>query len=268
MEGKPKIEIAANLGDRVRAVRESLRHRRSGEQEHWRVGFGEYYKPLVGEPWNDPEYDHENYNNPERFPIYGVERYILEGIRSKIGIKKPVIVVDFGGMLSLSFLRIARELEGEGYISNGDVCLVVTNLNFDPNGKIEDINDERLSFFQKHKHLVHYIQADARELQRVKLTVGDDEIIMKGSVDYMHESWALTHGKLNDVDWPLLARALSGGGELISESTTEGLHPSQDDKSDYPLRSQAHELGIRNLEAEGLVKRDLGEEANYDIFVK
>jgi hypothetical protein len=256
------------------AFKSALRKKRDeGGQEGWGVGFGEYYQPVTrGNYFDDPAYDREHINNPAKLPLLGAEKYLLQGVKERLQLKKPVILVDFGGMLSLSFVRIAKELERDGHISNGDVILVVTNLNFDPNAKVvdRDINDERLDFFQRFKHLVHYINADARELQRMHVTVDGKEIPLRGNIDFLHENYALTHGSLNDVDWPLLARMLSTGGELIAHSSTESLHPGQRGyQLDYQEeRAQAHELGVKNIIIMGLRRKDSNSDRNYDIFVK
>lgn len=280
MSEKPKFETAENLGERFLGFKNNLKERRDrGGQEDWKVGFGEYYNPLVGKPWDDEKIWKiitKEGGDPEKVPIYGVEKHILEGIQNSIkekrdrGDKSPVIAVDFGGVRSISFLRIAKELEKDGYISNGDVSIFVTNLNFDPNGEQDDINEERINFFDRYKNLVHFISTDARELQKQKIIVNGEEIPLKGNVDFIHENMALTHGHINDVDWILLGRMLAPSGQLISKTTTEGLHPGQgaETQQEYNVRKKAHQMGIRNMQKMGLQKQDLGPDANYDIFLK
>lgn len=247
------VKLASNFRERILAHKRVLRKERlAAPVDKYNIILGEY------ESWDNSfkrgGAGDDLQSSPEKLILRGVERRIYDGVKERLKFKYPVVIVDFGGMYGLSFMKIANVLEEEGLISNGMVKVVITNLNFDPNLHSVDIGVERRTFFEANKHLVHFVNADARELYKMKVDTLGGTLGLRGKLDYIHEDFALSHGNLNDVDWYLLGKMLSQGGELISGSADpKYMHANLAGNGiDYRLRQRAHRLGLRNLARLGL----------------
>ena len=188
----------------------------------------------------------------------------------------PVIIVDFGGMYSLSFLRIANLLEKTGdLISRGKVVVVVTNLAFTPEFGIEvlDHEDNPLPsadklFFRSHYHLAHYIQSDAAELRYKNIRLPDGSTLsLNGNIDLLHETFALVHGLKNDVDLPMIGAVMSKRGVIFT--STKDMHMNGFDESDAEFfsRVQAHKKGEKNLLDRGFKLQAIDERSKYNIYL-
>ena len=265
-------KLAPQIGERTKKAREYKSLKRSKEGEFWKVGFGKYGWPLTGWAYKQRESQEE---------LVGAEVVLKKTIEEILEAKRnnddstPVIAVDFGGMYSLSFLRIAAELEKkDNLISSGNVVLIVTNLEFTVDYGIQtagqgynDIGSDELALVQKYKHLVHYIKSDAAELRNQEITLPSGQTLkIKESIDLIHEMDALMHGAKNDTDLPLLARNLSTYGILFLGS--KYLHPALETPEEKELRERAHQYGKENLVKEGLSKVDIGPEGHYEIYSK
>lgn len=153
-----------------------------------------------------------------------VEHFIAHRINQLLDDKnhqQPVVVMDFGGMQSLSFLRLAEHFRSA--VKSGKVVFVVTNLAAGKEQIRLNIQRKWQSYPREYPwitrafELVNYIQADASEAHNTTISTPTDDVHLAGNVDLIHESNALTaHGLVNEQDFPLLGQLLSADGILMS----------------------------------------------------
>lgn len=192
--------------------------------ETWDFMSGVYNRPLMS--FNEDEkasgvsglLKDTSLQNPLETPGY-VESFIGKRIDQllKANPGKPVMVLDFGGMLSVTFVRIAERYQKE--IESGQLVVAVTNLVADEQ-KIDSLwkrQGDLYPWFKKNSHLIHYIQADAQELQDMVIKTKQGELPIKGNVSLIHEHGSIgRHGTINDMDFPLLAELLTKEGMLMT----------------------------------------------------
>lgn len=154
--------------------------------------------------------------------LHGVEIYLKNLIKNLLkGADRPIVAVDVGGMLGLSWGRLAKYFERE--VHESKAVFVVTNLSHitdTPLPKLEDVSRKEAHLFKNTKRagLVHYICATPRQLQRTQLTLPDGRVIgLRGNVALLHDYCAVTMFSHSPEDEILrLASTLSKDGSYYS----------------------------------------------------
>lgn len=133
--------------------------------------------------------------------------------------EKPILAVDLGGMMGLSWMRLAVYFEE--LRSSNKLQLTSTNLEFNPdlltknNRPVGRANTPFLEpaewrFWTKHRHAVHFVNANTKTLQ--------DKL---GKVDIIHEQNSVTyHSPIPALDRLRMLSALSSDGLLISSDSS------------------------------------------------
>lgn len=268
---RPRINFADNLKARILRQKEIKRGARNANLERYEIGLGDYDRPLF-----DVKAEWDREKQRDKIPLAvdqlrGMEETLYETIQELLKKRsgQPVVAIDIGGMRSLSFVRLALKLQNE--IAQGKVVLAVSNLAFNPdapeNPRSKDrifIDDEKV-FWQKHRHLVHFIQANIAELQKRAVTLPDGRLLpLKGHLDVVHERCAMMHGYVNDVDLALIARNVSRDGFFFLNSTWIQEFNEKDPLA--PSREAAHTIGMKNLVAQGLVPFTPPEKMTYRVY--
>lgn len=153
---------------------------------------------------------------------------------------QELIFVDFGGGAGASAVKIAKEASLK---YPNMVSIIVTNLgaiDFEERCRIiAEKTPDLLDFYKANQAKVKFIESDAAEL---RFALGGKKI------DILNESFALTWGLQNDVDWFLLARLMSKYGTLIAQSYGEGMHA---DGKQFGIRQallgKSNLIGLRNI---------------------
>lgn len=261
------IDVAPRIGERTKLSEKLKKEIRNLGNEAWMVCMGNYDNFYSDE--------HNFSERKDQNELRSVEKILTQQIKELVNFKtdQPVIVLDFGGMYSLSFLRMAENSEIRGLVESEKVILVVTNLGFtlEEGLKTVDrdkyISQDQLELINKNKNLVAYIQSDAAELRNKKIISHSTgrKIDLNGHIDLVHESMALAHGLKNDVDLYLLAKCLSSNGIMFIGSTYS--HPEEIVPPGFrPFRDEAHSIGFSNLEKAGMVEVIPKKTSNYRIF--
>lgn len=158
---------------------------------------------------------------------------------------EPVVALDFGGGLGLSWLRLAAQPKYRQAIKEGRLAMAVTNLGSIPNESIHDdysgiaghmnainkrecANDdpplylpEDLEWAQENQDYVHYLDANTLDvgLQAVQLPDGT-ELSLMGNVGVIHEDQALMHAHTPDLAMANFRELLTKDGVLASNAAT------------------------------------------------
>jgi hypothetical protein len=263
-----KLPIGPSAPERFKRAKKRRREYRNSSEsgEVWTKAWGEYstfYDDDRG--WRETES-----KRSEVGELWGFEKVLLANINSKLKTATqdhPVIVLDFGGMFGLSFMRVAKMLEVS--VSEGKLRMLVTNLN-KPTENLERVEFPRAikEFIAQNKHLLEYISADAGELQKKKISSKTGrEIPLKGNIDFIHESFALEHGMQNDVDLPVLGSMLNEGGIFFTQLRADGVHPVPGlSPTEEEARQEAHRIGFNSLTDMGLKKITTRRKSTYRIF--
>ncbi len=272
------MRFAPDLPQR-RQLAEERKNLIQREGEGYGFMMGEYRQPLyVDEPAQT------NQQRVEK--LYGVEEDLAHllaqypGVLAEHNIDRPAILVDFGGMVGLSALRIAAQPLIRQKIEQGKIAIVVTNLDFhlsdqsSPSVKelLPFLGMEEQMFIEVFRRMVHYLKGDASTILRSSITLPDERTIqLKGNVDVVHERLALAHGFKNDLDIPRLGKLLSPVGQLWLGTKSNGLMQAADvglrvNKTVQSSREQAHQLGTTNLEELGLHAVQPTRPMTYQIF--
>lgn len=245
--------------------------------ENWTHGEGSYSHPFFSlEKTTDIRSPRIERVSAEQ--LIGTEKLLFDVILSRVKENRttdPIMAMDFGGMLGLSFVRIAKALEMKGrYISEGRVVLVVTNLVLDMDKPYQDLrpyiemDTSNRVFLNDNKHLVHYLRADAAALREQAINLPNGrEVRLQGAVHVLHEHDALTHGIINDLDLPQLASVMAPRSVFFLDAKDLHPFPELGDKLNA-ARQKAHEVGVRDLRLNGMHALPLPESANYNVFYK
>lgn len=266
-----KIDIAPEIAERTRLSKNDKKEFRSSGREFWRVGFGQYETFYLD--------DHDSAQRKNEEELKGAEIILAQQVRefAKKGSDKQIVILDFGGMYSLSFLRIAGSPGIRELVTSGKATFVVTNLEFTVDEGIKtagqgnnDITKEELELVDKNKNLVTYIQSDAAELRTKKIrnAFTGKEINLAGNIDLIHERMALAHGLKNDIDFYLLAKCLNDRGILFIGSERLHSRSLNDSPEMVSLREQTLKLGFSNLKKAGLIEINPIRATEYRIFSK
>lgn len=154
--------------------------------------------------------------NPTEMPG-NFENFIVERLNEIKKLKDgPVVFIDFGGVQSVTTLRLAKKYSRE--VEQGQMVFIVTNLGAD-RGKVEtyikngNYRGEEGWLLEAMKW-VHYVQADAEELKLMEINLPDGtRFKLDKNVDFIHEAHAISaHGMMNDRDFTILGGMLSKYG--------------------------------------------------------
>ena len=176
---------------------------------------------------------------------------------------EPVVVLDFGGGLGMSWMRIASKPKYSTAIEEGQLVMVVSNLgsvpdkspdsegysgiarNMNSTNKLERENRFRTSFsnedlqwVQQNQNRVQYFDANALELADMSMHLPDGtQLPVIGNVDVIYERLALEHTHVPDLALASFSELLSNQGTLYSNVATyyHIMHPSQ--SSEVPLEN-------------------------------
>jgi SAM-dependent methyltransferase len=225
----------AALDDRLfveQQVADQARHR-SGKII-WPAFEGRYSEVRLSD-----DYSEENRNPHMNDPLAGLELVWAEHIDRQLeaGSDEPVIMLDFGGGLSQSMIRIAGQEKYRQAIADGKLLLISSSLGEVPPsepdeagftgvarlmnamnhgfGEAMDYSAEDLDFAQEYQKWVTYIDATAAELENMSVTTADGrQVPLLGHVDSIHEQCAVEHSHIPDVAFATFAKMLKPGGLL------------------------------------------------------
>ena len=238
--------------------------------------------------------------------ILNVQVKELLAQKKRQGIDKPVVLVDFGGGLGLSMMRIAKE--NRSAIENGDLVVVVTNLAYLPTEETDskgysgiarfmeasndpstydatDYTDEELEFAQNNQALVTYLDTTASELAtKTIMPKGKRQMPLAGAVDIIYESLSITHTHAPDVALAVFGNLLSEQGTLYLETNNAiSMRHLQGENRSIRLadgriinlsakpyddsKGEALEVGINLLQTSYDMKKSF-ENDHYSIFMK
>lgn len=230
-------------------------------------------------------------------PLAGAEQAIDAQIDRLIALKrdKPVIMVDFGGSLGLSFIRIAAKRRS--LVEDGRLVMVVTNLAFAPDFDLEDADGykgiarllkthpqtnydwynhrssppyyspDELAFINNNQSLVQYERGDVRELGMQGLQVNGRVISWQSNIDLIHEQKVLIHTGLSDYVLPRLGSWLSDAGVLLVGTDEELFEHGwkSNDQDEIKRRKEAYGRGMDNLSRMVHINRRVIPESTYTI---
>ena len=152
--------------------------------------------------------------------------------------KKPVIALDYGGGLGITWCRLALRFERQ--IRAGELLLVVTNMEegFNHLALIRNrgIADQALSSSDTttlehvlRKNLVQYYSAELigqdkvniKSLRQLKVHLGQNEVPLIGNTSFIHSRLAVHHTLIPEFHFPRIIELLSTTGVFV-ESTPPG----------------------------------------------
>jgi hypothetical protein len=205
----------------------------------WPVGQGLY------QHWGD----NWDYEAPiGKHPLVSMETDIANNIGTRLGESSddnPVIALDFGGGLGLSWMRIAAQPANKQAIKEGRLAMVATNLGEMPDqsrdsdgysGIARSMNrrnnldpsrdsrasclDEGLRWVQENQDLVRYLDANALELADMSIDLPNGHVPLVGNVAVVHEHYALAHTHVPDLALAIFSKLLNSTGTLYSDAAT------------------------------------------------
>lgn len=205
--------------------------RTSKEYDNWSgTQKGIYARPLFAMPRGllDYQVTSEQIADAERFKRLSptevpgnFENLIANRLTEIESLKTdPVMFIDFGGVQSISTLRLATKFKKE--IEQGRMIFIVTNLSADKTDIERFIRRsgyrEEESWLLEAMGLVHYVQADAEELQDMSVCLPNGRNLkISGNADFIHEANAISvHGFVNDKDFTILGKLLSKYGLIAT----------------------------------------------------
>lgn len=159
----------------------------------------------------------------------------------------PVMALDFGGGMGLSWMRIAARPKYRKAIESSRLAMVVTNLGSVPEKSIDaegysgisrsmrDINKSYpeyttadLCWAQENQGYVQYLDANSLELPEMAIDLPDgNNLPLKGNVGIIHERLALAHTHVPDLAVAVFGKLLNRYGVLRSDVATHYhlMHP-------------------------------------------
>ncbi len=172
-------------------------------------------------------------NNAEQ--LCGVERSLAHMVAEllKNSKKRPIVVLDFGGGIGLSWCRLAKKFEQ--FVKAGEVVFCVSNMeqSFDPKLAAErrldgyhQKNDRLLVTTVVDQGLVQYIEGellgsdtkDAKSLRQTKISAGEATVSLLGSVDVLFARMSIIHTLIPEFHVPRVLELLSDQGIFIESS--------------------------------------------------
>ena len=217
--------------------------REDTERDTWSLARGDYHNTRGAHPRTNSE----NYQLTD--PLSGLEQdweeQIDKALDAKAATGQPVILMDFGGGLGHSVIRLASQEKYRDAIEKGDLVLIVTNLGLKPSREVDadgytgiakgmnstnHLDPKRsraatnytrsdLQFIQKYQHRVNFIDANALELTTATITTNTGkEISLLGNVDVINEESAVMHTHVPDLVLGIFAELLSPTGTVYLDA--------------------------------------------------
>lgn len=145
--------------------------------------------------------NHPCYYNHRSRPadLIGLENFISKQAQKLFALKedKPVVILDMGGMVGLSWSRIALAFQKE--IKDSQIAFIVSNLVYQPRAHLEEESSglnrfDEIPVLREAEPLVHYLNGDASDLGSQFITLPNGrKIPLAGNIDIIHERLALTY---------------------------------------------------------------------------
>jgi len=147
---------------------------------------------------------------------------------------QPVVLLDFGGGMGFSAMRVASQPIYKKAIQDRRLVVAVSNLGFMPQDEPDadgytkiarlmqadnqarrftpqPYTEQDLRFVQDNQNLVTFVDASVLELYN---DTSSAPVPLKNNIDILHESRALTHTQVPDIALATFAGLLSPGGVL------------------------------------------------------
>ncbi|GEM_PF-6507934 len=289
--------------DFLERYREQLREekcsRSFGEDDsgvYWQCPLGDYSKPIFfsdnGVPTLtgiDKIIRRENEHSQE---LIGVEKSIGHMVRELLqkSKKRPILVMDFGGGVGLSWSRLAVKFEEE--VRANEVYFVVTNIekNFLVGAAIENCynkdsqKDGREVVKYAHEQgLVMHIEAelsgadkdDINSLRQYRVEIDHKSVPFIGNVDIIHTRMSLVHSVIPEIHYPRLFELFSKNGVFLDTSfsaktpATPSTSVDDGDLIDSKIKQakyNAYQYVIKNYDMQPVEFVESGEKAGEKMF--
>lgn len=210
---------------------------RSGD--FWAVARGDYSRPLWINEFGTLRVtgiDQKTLRRgSESEEVLGVEKsldHMVEELLAKSE-KRPIVVMDFGGGIGLTWCRLAKKYEEA--VKQGLLTFVVTNIEsgYDLDAALNTrVSSEhegdvvKLVRYAKNNNLVQYVEGeligkdtkDIRSLRKLSLKVGGRLVPLYGNVDIIHTRMSLLHSKIPEIHYPRLFELMSENGMFLETS--------------------------------------------------
>lgn len=275
-----KYQFAQGIKSRFHDQRQTLE---KGEKDYFytRGDYGDDLNYIFpADSWE--LYGQPNLERESTVGLIGTELYLRNLIREMLEkqSKHPVVVLDIGGMVGLSWARLANHFQKQ--IANNQLAFVVSNLTYIPNFKdknlglkYEDIlTEDEKEFLVQTGSLVHYVNSDISLLRRQKINLPNGQTIpLQGNIDLAYETRSITAwSNVPDLDILRIPGLLSPQGMyFVHELDTlelQGEMSLREEKVRIQAISNAHRAlveryGLKMItETEDSIKRPL----NYIVF--
>lgn len=152
------------------------------------------------------------------------------------GDSNPGVVVDFGGMYSLSMVKVAKHFEEA--VRAGRLVFVSTSWSFNPkedrDRKLEYVFPDETAYFEayhpqavkeylkRNMELVNYVNCNAFSFADVEVDSPQGKVKMADGIDFLHEVYSISmHSKLLDLELPSLGVLLRERGVMMLENFLE-----------------------------------------------
>lgn len=150
--------------------------------------------------------------------LMGIEVFFKNTIDHLLTIKgaKPVILLDIGAMVGLSWRRLANFYEDQ--VRTGKLVFAINNLNNNlDNLRQNRLTEETRSFLDKTDDLIQSIDATPSQIRRRRLYLPDGTLVsLEHSADLVHESLSMTYwSKIPDIDILRIPTLLSEYGMYL-----------------------------------------------------
>lgn len=239
---------------------------------YWLYRSGRYTESF----FNDTDPKQEN-NQVE----YKLKQQILAIVKQREiqNDSRPMIVIDFGGMLGLSMLTLAATPELKSLVEKSRLAFVVSNLEFNPDhiqlDKIKPpLSTEIRNLFESYYHLVHYINGNSSQLRTSSIQLPNGlDIMLRNNVSLLHERAVLAHSIMTDIEIPKLMTLLADDGiALLNKDPAQNIMFLKDTAEDAdPKLSHldTHALGMKNALEFGVQYINAeSKAAKYDVYAK
>lgn len=156
----------------------------------------------------------ENIPNLRSDELIGMEVFLYDILRKLLQIKDgPVVVLDVGGLIGMTWNRLAKHFKSE--IENSRIAFVVSSVNYKPNKKcINTLSNEENDLLARNLDLIHYLTGRTSQLRRATITLPNGtDIKLEGNTDLIYEKHSLTPwSKIPDIEILRLGKLVSPYG--------------------------------------------------------
>lgn len=252
------MELASRFNERRDLDKRHVQETRNKKEEGWGAGTGDYFLPFSKEQPMvfPPRKDQSELIGTEIVLHKAMEKIVSE--RKSLGKSGPAVFLDLGGMWGESWLRLADKFRDQ--IASGEVVFVVSNIYLDPSVQETDSKYhakptiETVALF---KDLVTYVNGDVSELKNTKIKLkSGQEISLDKNISLIHETMALLHTSIPEVDIPNLASMLDSDGVLMYSS--DAMHSNVAERENYKEDiNQGFKLAEVNLKNMGMKKLEV-----------